>query len=336
MSSAIETLDDNHYSLLHRAIFNVLDTDLAHDTYQQIIDGLPTADVAWDRSRHKLEASHPIADHTNLCPGVKEKLSAIKADFKIDSLTFDPSTLKAFQSASPSSHSFHLRLIELTAVALHQIAVTLFQLHLNLHDRSTSRGLDVDAVVKWQPEPDDFFVSIEPWPTLFAHRYFTAHEQYPNGVADMVGYWAEDRILGGVALFDRSQSWSEDSDEPDVYFHSCRMQATWRIWQLLPDQQQGLVDFLVQESRTYDGTAAPDGPFPIMPSRANTVRIDPIEAIPVRKVYRDIWEREEPPKLLRMQEDMAACVVRPDDYPEMEDTDDLIKRLNEQFDSSHP
>lgn len=32
---------------------------------------------------------------------------------------------------------------------------------------------------------------------------------------------------------------------------------------------------------------------------------------------------------------MTPCVVRPDDYPEMEDTDELIKRLNEQWESSN-
>lgn len=83
-------------------------------------------------------------------------------------------------------------------------------------------------------------------------------------------------------------------------------------------------------------SATPDGPLPIMPSRANsTVRMDPIDAIPVNKVYRDIWERKEPPKLLRMQEDMTPCVVRSDDYPELEDTDGLIKRLNEQWESDN-
>jgi len=69
--------------------------------------------------------------------------------------------------------------------------------------------------------------------------------------------------------------------------------------------------------------------LPLMPSRANTVRIDPIDAIPVHKVYRDIWEREPPPKRLRMQEFMAPCVFNSDDYPEMEDAEDELKRLNE-------
>lgn len=90
MSSTAEILDDDHYSFLRRAVGNVLDTSLALATYRQIIDGLPTKDVAWDRSRHKLQRSHPIVDHKQLCPGVEEKLKSIKAEFNIDSIRFDP------------------------------------------------------------------------------------------------------------------------------------------------------------------------------------------------------------------------------------------------------
>ena len=39
--------------------------------------------------------------------------------------------------------------------------------------------------------------------TLFCHPWYRDYDQYPNGIADSVGYWAEARILGGVVLFDR-------------------------------------------------------------------------------------------------------------------------------------
>lgn len=338
MSSAVELLDRSHYFSLQRAISNAVNTNLAVATYAQIIDGLPTEDVAWDRSRHQLEADHPLSDHVTLCPGVIDRLNSIKGDFQIGSLNFNSSLLEAFQSAKEASRNFNLRLLELTAVALHQIAVHLFQLKANLHDRATTQGLDVDSVVTWKPEPEEFLVNVEPFPTLFAHSHFTAHEQYPNGVADMVGYWAEDRILGGVAIFDRSKAWNGD-DEPNIYFQSCRKWATWRVWQLLPEQQDTLVKLLLQEpgkpGSCTDSTDSLDGLLPLMPSRANTVRIDPLDAIPVRQVYRDAWEREPPPKLLRMQRFMAPCVVDPDDYPEMESGEDQLKRLNELYKRNH-
>ena len=40
---------DRHRKVLDRAIRNVLSTELAKFTYAQIIDGLPIADVAFDR-----------------------------------------------------------------------------------------------------------------------------------------------------------------------------------------------------------------------------------------------------------------------------------------------
>jgi hypothetical protein len=42
------------------------------------------------------------------------------------------------------------------------------------------------------------------WPTtLFCHPWYRDYDQYPEGIADCVGYWAEERIFGGVVLFDR-------------------------------------------------------------------------------------------------------------------------------------
>lgn len=91
MSSAITLLDGSHDSALRKAISNVVDTNLAIATYAQIIDGLPAEDVAWDRSRHKLQALHPLSDHMALCPGVLDKLNAIIANLQIESLLFSSS-----------------------------------------------------------------------------------------------------------------------------------------------------------------------------------------------------------------------------------------------------
>lgn len=57
-----------------------------------------------------------------------------------------------------------------------------------------------------------------PWdarrpPTAFSNRIYVAIEQYPNGVADAVGYWAEARIFGGVVVFNRGET--EDEVRPN-------------------------------------------------------------------------------------------------------------------------
>jgi hypothetical protein len=51
----------------------------------------------------------------------------------------------------------------------------------------------------WRQHPEG------PPPTLFRHRFYRDYDQYPEGIADGIGYWAEARILGGVVLFDRRE-----------------------------------------------------------------------------------------------------------------------------------
>ncbi|KAH8194167.1 hypothetical protein TruAng_011668 [Truncatella angustata] len=212
---SFENLDVPHREAFSLAINNILSTDLALTTYAQIIDGLPTSDVAWDQYSSKLHRRHPINDHVALCSGVLEKAKEFRADLDLEALRFSPTLLQAYQSASTSSQAFGFRLIELTAAALHQIGVFLFHLELRMHNSATTRGLDIEAVTLWEPE-QNHFMRIIPDPTLFTQSHFTAQEQYPDGLADIAGYWAEDRILGGVVLFDRSQSWAENS-EPNIF-----------------------------------------------------------------------------------------------------------------------
>lgn len=56
----------------------------------------------------------------------------------------------------------------------------------------------------WRPPEGRLVPYIRTFPsTLFCHAWYRDYEQYPQGIADCVGYWAEARIFGGVVLFDR-------------------------------------------------------------------------------------------------------------------------------------
>lgn len=59
------------------------------------------------------------------------------------------------------------------------------------------------------PREPRLFEYLEPPPTLFCHGEYLDHQQYPHGLANVAGYWAEDRILGGIAVFDRGKSGTE-------------------------------------------------------------------------------------------------------------------------------
>lgn len=196
---------------------------------------------------------------------------------------------------------FNTRLIELVAVALHQFAVLLHELEFRMH-----RG-DIEYMINWtMPKPEyegDDWEPIKPLPTIFNSPYYCDWEIYPQGVADMVGYWAEDRILGGVVVFDRRAELDADGkltgEPPNIYLHPNRAKVTLRVTQLLDHQQQALVDFLLAKPELPDPAAAPGDaavpvpcPLPILVDHHNRTRVSPEEAIVERGIYRDIWERE--------------------------------------------
>jgi hypothetical protein len=49
------------------------------------------------------------------------------------------------------------------------------------------------------------------YPVDFYHPGYNNWQQYPRGIPDMVGYWAEAQLFGGVVLFDRGESGVEVS-----------------------------------------------------------------------------------------------------------------------------
>lgn len=79
-----------HYEVFARAIFNLLSTELALFTFAQIIDGLPTSDVAWDCRYSDLVGAHPIEQHEDICPGVLDGARGFRRDFNPRILSFDP------------------------------------------------------------------------------------------------------------------------------------------------------------------------------------------------------------------------------------------------------
>jgi hypothetical protein len=232
------------------------------------------------------------------------------------------------QAATPNSRAFQLRLIEIAAVTLHKIAVLLYQENMKLHDRHiTNPSHSVDQLTWWRQDGhddgDDSSPPVcrpKPWSTLFTHPQYCYHAQYPDDLADSVGYWAEDQIFGGVVLFDRSQPWDTPAakfPEPNFYLHPARRGFTRRLWQVKDDEQLALLDFLLSLAPAASSSQPANVPLPLLPTFDHRVRIDPHYAMFRHKVYRDIWERPEP-----TDGDCYFWDRRPQtsiDYPELED-----------------
>ncbi|KAK3896817.1 hypothetical protein C8A05DRAFT_48308 [Staphylotrichum tortipilum] len=282
------------YRAFRRAISNVLSTELALSTFAQIVDGLPTADIAFDRHMHGLDSDHPVDKHEELCPGVMERTREIRDQFDPSILVFDPVLIKAYRRAMPGSRVFKVLLLELVAVFVHQLAVLLFNLNICMH---TGGPEEVKRVTQYEEPPlAPGLAAFTPEATIFNHHAYLHDDIYPDGPADMAGHWAEDRVLGGVTVFDRPAAERSPDDPPNAWFNSSRRKVIFGYYQLLDHQQDALVDFFLAED----------------PTSTNTVRLDFWDAILHRFVCRDPWEC----KPLRPQNTL--------DYPEYQAVRDAV------------
>ncbi|KAK4128645.1 hypothetical protein N657DRAFT_667851 [Parathielavia appendiculata] len=310
--SGVDKLNSQHSDALTRAVLRLLDTDLAAQTYSQIIDGVPLCDVVRGQQAHRVILGHPLENHVTLCPGVVNTARQFRANFSIGTLKFDTKLLEAFQAAAPDSRAFQLRLIELAAVAVHQIAV-LYKQDIRLHDQHITNPRDsVDQLTWWRRKDDDDdnqdsifkFHPVPPWPTHFTHPQYCYHDQYPNGLADTPWNTPVADVL--------------PSPEPNLYLHSARKGFTFRLWQVKDEEQRALLDLLLSPAPASSSEYQPtNGPLPLLPTLDHRVRIDSHYAMYRHKVYRDIWERPEP-----TDEDCYFWDRRPRsslDYPEVED-----------------
>ncbi|KAB5547036.1 hypothetical protein GE09DRAFT_1129682 [Coniochaeta sp. 2T2.1] len=237
----LSALDDGHANTFKTAISQLLATELAVLTFAQIVDGLPTKASFREFHLRFNKTNHPVyaLDHDELCPGVVEKTREIKDSFDPMSLAFKTELLSAFQSTSPDTQRFELRLLEMLADACHQIASHLYSLDNGVHKQSFYYAWRDSAEPAFSSEPR---LPVHRAPSSFYHHSYQDFDQYPNGISDVVGYWAEARILGGVMVFDRGESGTECRD---VYLHSNYVNQSATIYPPTPQQYETLINFLI-------------------------------------------------------------------------------------------
>ncbi|KAK4457235.1 hypothetical protein QBC42DRAFT_236814 [Cladorrhinum samala] len=255
--SDLGVLNHGHASIFKSALSRLLATDLAEFTLAQIVDGLPTTASFSEFHHYFHDTNHPVfaLSHAELCPGVVEKTRRIINAFVPTSLVFKTELLTAFQSTSPNTQRFDLRLLEMLTDACHQIASYLYRLDDGVHKHSLYYAWR-DSV---EPASQDPRVPVDRAPTCFYHGSYQAFYQYPNGISDVAGYWAEAKILGGVAVFDRGESGAECRD---FYLHGSSRNGPATIYPPTPQQYDALLDFLIGPG---DITASlpPPSPLPI-------------------------------------------------------------------------
>ncbi|KAM3541629.1 hypothetical protein ARSEF1564_005430 [Beauveria bassiana] len=228
----------------------------------------------------------------------------------------DGHALIAYQSAAPGSRLFNTRLIELVSRAIHQIAVELAFLDESPHkaDGLLAFTPPESDLVFWEYSPDG------PLPTWLHVQWYKNYKHYPNGSSDMIGYWAENYIIGGILLFERRHEssgpvpgYDAEIDPDGVYIHSDRDRRTNRICKLLDTQKKEYLDFL--QADTDD--AAINSPLPLRPSDDSLDRVDPEEPALDTGIYRDSWERL--PLLDHENDGRLRDVFTRSDYPRFSD-----------------
>ncbi|KAF4973123.1 hypothetical protein FZEAL_9411 [Fusarium zealandicum] len=328
----LETLQTSHQDIFRRALANLLSTDLAEYAYAQILDGLPTEESLLEG--YVYMGGHPVFElnHTKLCEGFLDKARDFRARFDPCQLRFDDHAqinqlLQAFQNTAPGSSDFNLRLIELVVVAVHQIAAYLYDLDDGAHKHQVFGD--------WlQQELAASVLRSQPWinshgewipPATFFHSAYVHPEQYPRGLADVAGYWAEGKIFGGVILFDRGESEQEVWEHVHgqlssilanalqckaMWIHGARLRGPTTLYPPTSEQFDSLVGFLL--SGPDDNVPCP---LPIHGTRENRPRWDPWHALAQYHIFRDKYERyvsPEPPK-------RSLSHMAPGDWPEMGD-----------------
>lgn len=56
---------------------------------------------------------------------------------------------------------------------------------------------------------NDWVEEMRKCPVELYHTQYQEYEKYPSGLLNVVGYWAEDKLFGGVLLFDRGETSTE-------------------------------------------------------------------------------------------------------------------------------
>ncbi|KAH8774455.1 hypothetical protein F5883DRAFT_412019 [Diaporthe sp. PMI_573] len=294
-----EHLGMEHLQPLRRALINFLSAPISEFTYAQIIDGQPTSDVY--AADYYFREGLAVSDHKVLCPGSLEKARAFRSDFNVLNLAFDPNTLQAYQETSPGSIAWKIRLLELVASVCHDIAVHLYQMDAGVHKHREHEEWLSEKLASLPEKSLDR--KVLPPPTLFWNGRYIEWSRYPSGLADIVGYWAETQIFGGVVLFDRGESEEECNG---IYLHSGRGGRTGiTIAPPTKEQFDGLVHYLLSPTPDHNHC-----PFPIEITPDNRWRWHPYDGRVKHHIWRNRHEIPEGPR------PRAKDVINAYDWPE--------------------
>lgn len=281
---------------LETVLQHVLDLPIAQDTYAQIIDGTPTRTPFSDeikRTRSTFYKTIIDSDNSKPTDEAMQKYEEIRQQIAPQDLVIDLKVAQNYQDAPPGSRENHLRLLETAAASVHALAGMTYM--------SNHEDMDVKP-----PEPpgghfrqfhttDGFYVN-------FYHTDYKRFERFPFGLLNVVGYWAEAELFGGVVLFERGEG---GSGITNAFIHPQRESSAF---QLSERQLQDFAD--LSRASDVDGSVGADTLLPF--SKELNARVEPtfvhVGEGPLR-IYKN--EYDKPPVMLTPKR--PSCVITEDD-----------------------
>ncbi|OJD20380.1 hypothetical protein ACJ73_08284 [Blastomyces percursus] len=186
---ALANLDLEHLAPFNTLICSILAQDTTENVFAQIIDRLPTRD-SFKRNTGKTPTLLAVLDRAHPTEEAVATFRKFRDDFTSTAeLVISAKVVQAYQNTLPSSsnNKFNLHFLEVAALIVHALAVNLY---INTHP-----DVDVFAVHRGLPQHPHSTIDL-------CSGLYSAYIQYPCGRADVVGYWAETQIFGGVVLFE--------------------------------------------------------------------------------------------------------------------------------------
>ncbi|KAK2811475.1 hypothetical protein FQN50_002098 [Emmonsiellopsis sp. PD_5] len=177
----LSDIDQERAEILKRVLTSILRRDSVKTVFAQVIDGIPIAS-AYEST---LTARTELTSRTEPSQrSVSLSGQFCESEGILDTLELNPTVAQLYQDSPLMSSSFNMHLLELVAIAVHDLAGNLY---LKFHPGGATQVLE--------PNDDPYFkreyISLS---TMF----YCDPSRFPRAFLDVVGYWAEVQIFGGV------------------------------------------------------------------------------------------------------------------------------------------
>ena len=182
----------------------------------------------------------------------------------------------------------------------------------------------------WQfRDTDRFYVN-------FYHSQYMQLDDYPFGLLNVVGYWAETEVFGGVVLFEHDESGSKvhvlplslnktDADRGQIINAFLQPQRTYHVFELSRKQLNSFTSLGVPDPTAKSSSAEAILPFAKEPDTRTELAYVRAGEGPLR-IYKNDYDK--PPEAFISEE--PDCVFQKDDK-RAAPIEEAIKRLEEGY-----